>query len=243
MAPAAVRSVAAVESPSIRSIDPFEPPLSNLPEDMQAAIRRSNDAKVAGKLMLFPFVAAHEGPLTAKELSARFGSANEAAQGHLVALYNRMKPFDIWKNVRIIVSVYRGTGSRGIFCEPFSHDAFLAQMTLLTTGPRISPDPNVVPVSVPLSDSKFCRDMFNVHGPRDSFREMVKQGPGLHICITQPAERANQACDLHIDDIQQGQVCSRGFCIPLVNGQTIEHLQTVGPWLVEEARKTFGKLF
>ena len=243
VAPAGVRPVAAVESPSIRSIEPFEPPLSNLPEDMQAAIRRSNDAKVAGKLMLFPFVAAHEGPLSAKELSARFGSANDTAQGHLLALYNRMKPFDIWKNVRIIVNVYRGTGSRGIFCEPFNHDAFLAQMTLLTTGPRISPDPNVVPVSVPLSDSKFCRDMFNVHGPRDSFREMVKQGPGLHICITQPAERANQACDLHIDDIQQGQVCSRGFCIPLVNGQTIEHLQTVGPWLVEEARKTFGKLF
>jgi hypothetical protein len=83
-------------------------------------------------------------------------------------------------------------------------------MFALTTGPRISPDPNVVPVSVPLSDSKFCKDAFNVHGERDSFREIVKQGPGLHICIAKAAVRSTLDCDLHIDAVQQGQVCSRG---------------------------------
>ena len=87
----------------------------------------------------------------------------------------------------------------------------------------------------------FCRDAFNVHGQRDSFREIVNHGPGLHICIAQPGVRSNTSCDLHIDEIQQGQVCSRGVCVPIINGQTIEHLKTVGPWLADEAKKWFKK--
>ena len=94
---------------------------------------------------------------------------------------------------------------------------------------------------MPLRDSKFCRDAFNVHGPRDSFREIVKQGPGLHICIAQPAVRATMTCDLHIDEIQQGQVCSQGFCVPILNGQTIDHLRTVGPWLAKRAKEWLPK--
>lgn len=219
----------------------FTPPLSELPLDLQAVVRRSNDAKRPDTLLLFPFLAKHEGQLPAAALSARFGGQNAAATDILKALHLRMTPFGIWKNVRIIVNVYQGTGSKGIFCEPFDHDAFLVQMVALTEGPRLGPPPNVVPLSVPLSDSKFCKDMFNVHGPRDSFREMVKQGPGLHICISQPAVRSTHACDLHIDQVQQGQVCSQGRCIPILNGQTIEHLHTVGPWLAEEAKKWLPK--
>ena len=86
-------------------------------------------------------------------------------------------------------------------------------------------------------DSKFCKDLVNVHGARDSFREIVKQGPGLHICIAEPAVRSTTSCDLHIDQVQQGQVCSKGSCVPLLNGQTIEHLRTVGPWLAKKAGK------
>jgi peptidoglycan hydrolase-like protein with peptidoglycan-binding domain len=222
-------------------MDPFAPPLSDLPLDVQATVRRTNDAKKPDLFLLFPFLAKHEGPLSAADLSARF-AANPSATQILRDLHVRMNPFDIWKNIRIIVNVYTGVGSRGLFCEPFNHDAFLAQMQALTTGPRIGPDPNVVPLQVPLTDSKFCRDGFNVHGPRDSFREIVKQGPGLHICITQPAARATEPCDLHIDQVQQGQVCSNGVCIPIINGQTIEHLRTVAPWLAEEAKKKFRKL-
>jgi hypothetical protein len=216
--------------------------LATLPTDMQETIRRSNAAKLPNKLMLFPFIAGHEGALPENELSARIADpGNAGSKAKLLELHTRMRPFDIWKNIRIISSIYQGTGSRGIFCEPFDHDAFLRQMFALTTGPRISPDPNVVPVSVPLSDSKFCKDAFNVHGERDSFREIVKQGPGLHICIAKPAVRSTLDCDLHIDAVQQGQVCSRGLCIPLINGQTIEHLRTVGPWLIEKAKSTvFG---
>ncbi|HEX2885076.1 hypothetical protein [Vineibacter terrae] len=216
----------------------FLPPLSDLPADVQETIRRTNDAKKPDLLLLYPFLAKHEGPLAPKELSARFGGGNAGATDILRALHARMKPFGIWKNIRIIVNVYQGTGSQGLFCEPFDHDAMLKQMTALTTGPATV----MVMPNMPLTDSKFCRDAFNVHGPRDSFREMVKQGPGLHICITQPQQRASEPCDLHIDEIQQGQVCSGGFCIPIVNGQTIDHLRTVGPWLADEARKFLDKI-
>ena len=43
----------------------FSPPLSDLPPDVQAAVRRSNDAKKPDVLLLYPFVAKHEGPLPA----------------------------------------------------------------------------------------------------------------------------------------------------------------------------------
>ncbi len=242
--PRVVRALAVVSEPSVTGGgDAFEPPLSTLPQDMQDAVRRSNDAKKPDELMLFPFLAKHEGPLPAKELSARFGGGNASTTETLKELHARMKPFDLWKNIRIIINVFRGVGSKGLFCTIFDRSAFFAQMEALTTGPRLGPDPNLVPVSVPLTDSKFCRDMFNAHGPRDTFREIVKQGPGLHICIPQAAAPSSTLCDLHIDEIQQGQVCSRGFCIPIVNGQTIEHLRTVGPWLIEDAKKKFGKLF
>ncbi|MBI4526238.1 MAG: peptidoglycan-binding protein [Deltaproteobacteria bacterium] len=242
--PRVVRALTAAAEPSrTGGGEAFEPPLSDLPQDIQDAVRRSNDAKKPDELMLFPFVAKHEGPLPAKELSARFGGDNASTTETLKELHTRMKPFDIWKNIRIIINVFRGVGSKGLFCTIFDRRAFFAQMDRLTTGPRLSPDPNVVPVSIPLTDSKFCRDMFNAHGPRDTFREIVKQGPGLHICIPQAAAPSKTLCDLHIDDIQQGQVCSRGFCIPIVNGQTIEHLRTVGPWLIQDALEKFRKIF
>ena len=222
---------AGTATPPAIAAEAFVPPLSDLPPDIQAAVRRSNEAKKPDQLMLYPFLGGHEGPLPAKELSARF-AREKGDTDRLLALHARMKPFDIWKNVKLIVSVYSGVGSKGIFCEPFDHDAFLAQMKGLARGPVYAElDPNVVPLSAPLMDSKFCQDQFNVHGARDSFREMVKQGPGLHICITQPAARGNTPCDLHIDEVQQGQVCTQGYCVPLLNGQTIEHLRTVGPWL------------
>jgi hypothetical protein len=216
--------------------DPFVPPLSALPPDMQDTIRRTNIAKKPDVLLLFPFIAKHEGTLSGVDLSARF-AANPKPTKIMTDLHRRMAPFAIWKNIDIIINVFEGIGSRGIFCEPFDHNKFLAQMKALARGPLVK----VGPLSTPLMDSLFCQDSFNVHGPRDSFREIVKQGEGLHICITQPAKRATEPCDLHIDNVQQGQVCSDGFCIPLVNGQTIEHLRTVAPWLASEAKKWFPK--
>jgi hypothetical protein len=217
----------------------FTSPLSDLPADMQETIRRTNDAKKPDELLLFPFIAKHEGPLSGSDLSARFAKFTHE-KDILVDLHTRMKPFDIWKNIRIIVSVYQGIGAHGIFCEPFDHNAFLVQMIDFTKPPGGPPNPLLA--KVPLYIAKFCRDSFNVHGPRDSFREMVRQGPGLHICISQPPVRSTHPCDLHIDEIQQGQMCSGGYCFPLVNGQTVGHLITVGPFLVDEAKKHIPQL-
>jgi hypothetical protein len=205
----------------------FQTPLADLPGDLQEAIRRSNDVKKPGQLILFPFLAEHEGPQSGAELSNRFKS-NPSAMAILVAVFGRMNRFGFFSQIKHIYNVFQGVGSKGFQCEPFDHGAFLLTMEALTRGRT-----NFVGVR----DSKFCRDKFNVHGPRDSFREIVNAGEGLHICITQPASRATVRCDCHIDEVQQGQICFDGYCVPLVNRQTAEHVRSVGPWLAAEAKK------
>lgn len=224
----------------VASTKMFSPPLSELPQDMQDTIRRSNLAKKPGTPSMYPFVANHEGPLTDDELSKRF-TGFEDAHSILVELYNRMKPFGIWGLINTIQEIYRGTGSRGMFCHPHDHAGSFAHMQRLCVGPTTKPNPLLSDITKALAvtTSPFCKDAFNVHGQRDSWREIVKSGPGLHICVTNANGRARSdekypASDFHIDEIQQGQFCSNGVCIPLVNGQTIGHLKTVGPWLLKQ---------
>jgi hypothetical protein len=176
-------------------VDAFGPPLSQLPEDIQTVIRRSNDAKVPGVDLLTPFLATNDGRLSAAELTKRFAGGHSVRIPVLTELYARMRPFNIWPNIKIIHEVYIGENrsSLGIFCEPFDHDAFLRQMFRLTEGIPIPPTP-FGGITLPLDDSKFCKDLINVHGQRDSFREIVKQGPGLHICIAKPAVRSTLGC-------------------------------------------------
>jgi hypothetical protein len=203
----------------------FEPPLSDLPMDLQFTIRNSNRAKVPGDLMLYPFIANHEGPLPGKELSRRF-AVQTVETAVLQALHRRMAPFGIFAFVKLIHNTFRGTGSRGFAIDVDDEERALQYMITLTR-PKVTEEG--------VTDAPFCRDAFNVHGPRDSFREIVTAGEGLHICITQPPQRGSVRCDFHIDDIQQGQVCFNGFCVPLANRQTAEHVISVGPWLIKEA--------
>jgi hypothetical protein len=218
----------------------FQPPLSALPGDMQDTIWRSNLAKVPGVPSMYPFVGNHEGPIDANELSKRFAEFN-ADRTLLIAIYNRMKPFGIWGLIDTIRGTYFGTGARGMFCHPKDHAASFSFMQALSTGPTRHGNPVLSDITKALSvtDSRFCKDAFNVHGERDSWREIVAAGPGLHICVTNASGRARTddnypASDFHIDEIQQGQFCSNGVCVPVVNGQTIGHLKTVGPWLLQQ---------
>ena len=204
----------------------FAPPLSLLPADLQAVIRKSNAAKKPGDLMLFPFIANHEGPVSGPELSRRF-EKHKIPMAVLLDVQRRMGPFGLFAHVRLIHNVFTGIGSRGFQCEPVDHGKYLAHMIRLCRGP----DPKER-----LRQSPFCKDAFNVHGPRESFREIVKAGEGLHICITEFAHRRDTHCDMHIDAIQQGQVCFDGMCVPLVNKQTADHVKSVGPWLAQEAK-------
>jgi len=94
----------------------------------------------------------------------------------------------------------------------------------------------------------FCEDTSNVHGPRDTFRELVTSGPGLHVCVTQPASRATEFHDIHIDQFQV--VCTKeedGKCnYKYVRdrdafGNFVGHMSDVIPWLAEKAMKTVGE--
>ncbi|WP_274627284.1 hypothetical protein [Arvimicrobium flavum] len=217
----------------------FTPPLSELPADMQEVVWRSNLAKIEGTPSMYPFVSNHEGPLDSDELCRRFAKFN-GERGLMLELYNRMRPFAIWRLINTIRGVVWGEGSRGMFCHPHDHARAYAHMQALSTGPTHHPNPNLSDITRAFSvtDSPFCKDALNVHGERDSWREIVSGGPGLHICVTNATGRAlsNEnypASDFHIDEIQQGQFCSNGTCIPLINGQTIGHLKTVGPWLAK----------
>jgi hypothetical protein len=98
------------------------------------------------------------------------------------------------------------------------------------------------------ANSPFCEDSTNVHGPRDTFRELVQQGPGLHVCVTQPAARNSEFHDIHIDRFQM--VCTKqenGKCnyhyvsSRAALGNFAGHMGDVIPWLVEETmKKTIG---
>lgn len=225
----------------------FVPPLSALPSDIQDTIRRSNAVKVPGTPSLYPFIGNHEGPLGDQELSDRIDKF-PADKGLMMEIYNRMKPFGIWDHVNTIRGFMWGAGARGMFCHPHDHARVFAHMQKLSTGPTPSRPAvlNDISRALPVTDSRFCKDAFNVHGERDSWREIVSSGPGLHICVTNASGRARTdenypASDFHIDEIQQGQFCSNGTCIPLVNGQTIGHLQTVGPWLRKQPGEWWKK--
>jgi hypothetical protein len=212
------------KAPGVLAERDFEPPLSEFPMDLQFTILHSNEAKVPGDLMLFPFIANHEGPLPGKELSERF-AAQPGEKQTLLDLHRRMAPFGIFAFIKLIHNTFAGTGSRGFFVDLEDEERAFQYMVTLTF-PKVREEG--------ITDASFCRDSVNVHGPRDSFREIVDIGEGLHICITQPAKRGSERCDFHIDASQQGQVCFNGYCIPIVNRQTAEHLKQVGPWLVKE---------
>ncbi len=91
---------------------------------------------------------------------------------------------------------------------------------------------------------RFCQDGTNCHGPRDSFRELIKAGPGLHVCITQTAARNTHLHDIHIDKFQT--VCTRksdGYCTyEYFDSQMVAHMKDVIPWWLGERAKDLGEL-
>jgi LysM repeat protein len=210
-------------------VDDFEPPVSSFPEDLKATLRTSNGLRTPQNHYLAPIIPWGEDRKTLRELSRLIAVSPDFPI--VREIYDRMSRYGIWQQIRAIRNVYRGIGSHGFQCDPVNHEAFLRTMTLLTR-PRGA-------IEGLAFAARFCRDIKNVHGPRDSFRENVAWGPGLHICITQPAQRASEACDIHIDQYQQGSDCVAGYCIPRVlDPRTIAHIISVGPWLTSEAKQT-----
>jgi hypothetical protein len=209
-------------------VDDFEPPVSGYPEDLKETLRTSNSLRTPQNNYLAPIIPWGDDKKTLRELSRLIAASPDFPI--VREIYDRMKRFGIWSQVRAIRNVYRGIGSHGFACDPVDHNAFMNAMTVLTR-PRSA-------LEAAALQAPFCRDIANVHGPRDSFRESVTWGPGLHICITQPSHRATEACDIHIDQYQQGSDCVGGYCIPRVlDARTVAHLISVAPWLASEAKQ------
>lgn len=191
-----------------------------------AIIKRSNKAKTPGSEHLRPILDVNKGSVPDDELK-HLVETSPISLAILKSMFSRMERFQIDRKIKVIFDIWTGDGSKGFRCEVFDHNDALRHMEKLTFSwlyPAVT---------------SFCRDAWNCHGPRDSFREMrVVWGEGLHICITQPAERGKTPCEFHIDTIQQGGVCYYGYCLPVTGClQTIGHLITVGPWFAKEALK------
>ena len=94
------------------------------------------------------------------------------------------------------------------------------------------------------SSDQFCQDGSNCHGPRDTFRELVKSGSGLHVCVTQAASRMSHRHDIHIDKFQT--ICQKqtdGYCdYAYLNDNMYNHMKDVVPWWVGERAKDLGKI-
>jgi hypothetical protein len=90
------------------------------------------------------------------------------------------------------------------------------------------------------ASTKFCKDGANCHGPRDTYRELITAGPGLHVCITQVGNSLSDfPHDIHIDKFQT--ICKRktdGFCdYSYVDMQMVNHMRHVIPWWIGERFK------
>src|SRR5262245_55705452 len=144
-------------------------------------------------------------------------------------IYDRMKRFGTWPHIKAIRNIYTGVGSRGFFADAVDHEAFLRDMKFLTRHRNV--------IEMKVGKARFCQDIGNVHGARDTFREVVLFGPGLHVCITQPAERGKTPCDIHVDTFQQGNLVRFGHCVPLPDHATVAHVISVSPYLAERAKE------
>jgi hypothetical protein len=82
----------------------------------------------------------------------------------------------------------------------------------------------------------FCEDSFNVHGEADCFREIIKEGPGLHVCIMRPGFEEGDVNknfhNIHIDKFQM--ICDRqdnGKCeYHHVTVNSAKHYADAIPW-------------
>lgn len=93
------------------------------------------------------------------------------------------------------------------------------------------------------ASDKFCQDGVNCHGPRDSFREIITSGEGLHVCVVQPNSRGSHKHDIHIDKFQT--ICKKqtdGYCdYSYLDSNMVNHMKDVIPWWIGERLKEVGK--
>jgi hypothetical protein len=203
----------------------FPPPYDLLPVSLQDTIRRTHREK-NGNNANFGWQLGFKGvhnrmtiPELLKAMEAR-GDLQVIKNVHARCVAALPK---LWDGVRNILGVWDYLGGANV-----------SQGFDMTCD-----DPNALQALVKAS-THFCEDPVNVHGPRDTYRELIKSGPGLHVCITQKDSRGDEhPHGIHIDKFQT--VCERksdGKCDYKLTKNTFMHMKDATPWwLGDKLRK------
>jgi len=204
-------------------MDAFPPPYDALPEPLRQTIWDTYQ----GKSDKNPYFAWDLGftnnhiRLTLEQLLKAMDAA-----GRLKVLKEIHARFGIlpavWSQIKAIYDIWDYPGgqdvSQGFSCELKDADGLL---TLLRSS---------------AAAGKFCEDGVSAHRPCDTFREIIKAGPGLHVCIVPKADRASHVHGIHIDKFQV--ICTRdakGMCdYSYFNWQFYDHMKDATPWVLKE---------
>lgn len=206
----------------------FDAPYDTLTDALKETIRRTHREKSksnANFAWQLGFVGAHE-QLTIPELLKAMDKRGDLAVLKDVEYRCSLRLKTLWPCIRNVLGVWNYAAGHQV-SQGFNFT---------------SDDPDAMQALVKGS-TLFCEDATNVHGPRDCYREIIKSGPGLHVCITQKAARATNQLDIHIDQFQA--VCTRmtnGQCDPAwFNTNTAKHMYDVVPWWLGEQLHKVGE--
>lgn len=204
-------------------MDKFPPPYDALPESLRQTIWDTYKGKTAKNAYFawdLGFVD-NQINLTLEQLLKAMDTAGRLKV--LKELHARCSILPaVWDQVQGIAAIWDYPGgqnvSQGFSCEFKDADALLR--LLRSTA----------------ADGKFCEDGVSAHRPCDTFREIIKSGPGLHVCIVPPGSRTQHSHGIHIDKYQV--ICTRepsGKCdYSYANWQFYDHMKDALPWVLKE---------
>lgn len=213
-----------------------------LPEPLWQAILRSYDDKSLSNRNLawtLGFVGVdNRSTLDAAALLTQMDGNGDMQ--NLMLVYNRFdnktggRAFpDAWDNIAAILNTWdlkAGHGvSTGMKCRLKDRDAV---RTMVRSGKYTT---------------WFCEDnpTTAVHGDRDCFREIIKVGRGLHLCVArQNYDPANEDTfdDFHVDEWQVPSTRQAdGFCdYHYASEGFVKHIKEAAPWWVSDKKEKAG---
>jgi hypothetical protein len=210
----------------------FDPPYDTLSDALKATIRRTYDEKSTKNANFgwqLGFFDVHN-KMTIADLLKAMDTRGDLAVLKDIEFRCRCQP-GLWAGIRNVLGVWDYAGGHQV-SEGFNFTC---------------DDPDALQTLV-AGSTKFCKDKFNVHGPRVSFREMITAGPGLHVCITEKASRGKDyPHDIHIDKFQTlNERTAAGECNTKVLSvgaaeQFGRHMWDVVPWWVGKQADELGE--
>lgn len=227
---------------------------STLPEPVWQTLLRSYDKKTPANWNLCQALGYHgvdERPgVTVNDMVDRLDK--NGVLGVILRVYARIEnPTEsrsfpgIWSNIDVILNGWDVVAGKGV-SEGFAYVA-KNRMNMSNLFRLIGPS-SLGPLrgSGPYA-GYFCEDdpSTTVHGDRDCFREMIKMGPGLHVCVARqrynPADTATFD-DIHVDVWQVPSTrTAMGRCDYHYATQGFaKHMVDVIPWWVGDQTSGVG---